>query len=183
MRRRTARGNRIGLAIVGVLLLLAGVAAALRGLDLLPDLLGGAEVPVTDESTRDFVADQGWFWPAVAAALILIAVLALWWLLVQARTSVVGTLRLEADAGFGATRMPARALAGAIEDDLGRSPYLGRSRANIIGSSADPHLRLAASVNPASDPDAVRTRVHDVIDRCREALEAPDLPTTVLLRR
>lgn len=183
MRRRTARGNRIGLAIVGVVLLLAGAAAAVRGLDLLPDLLGGAQAPVTDQGTRDFVAEQDWFWPVVAAALILIAVLALWWLLAQARTGAVVMLRMETDVTRGATRMPARAIAGAVEEDLGRSPYLGRTRATITGSSVDPQLRLATSVDPASDPDAVRTRVHEALDHCREALEAPDLRTTVLLRR
>lgn len=183
MHRRIARGNRIGLAIVGVVLLLAGAAAVARGLDLLPDLLGGAQAPVTDQTTRDFVVEQDWFWPVVAAALILITVLALWWLLVQARTGTVSNLRLEADVTRGATRMPARAITGAVEEDLGRSPYLGRTRASITGSSIDPQLRLATSVEPASDPDAVRTRVHEAIDRCREALEAPALRTTALLRR
>jgi hypothetical protein len=183
MNRRTARGNRIGLAIVGVVLLLAGAAAAVRGLDLLPDLLGRADAPVTDEPTRDFVADQDWFWPVVAAALILVTVLALRWLLVQTRSGAVGTLRLETDPGRGVTRMPARTLTGAIEDDLDRSPYLSRTRATLTGSRVHPHLRLATSVNPASDAAAVRDRVQEAVDRCRKALEAPNLRTTALLRR
>lgn len=183
MNRRTARGNRIGLAIVGTVLLLAGAGALLRGLDLLPDLLGEAEEPVTNESTRDFVADQDWFWPAVAAALIVLALLCLRWLLVQTRTGALGTLRLEPDGGRGTTRMPARTLAGAIEDDLGRSPYLSRPRATLTGSRTSPRLRVAASVDPAADPTAVRTRAQEAIDRCRQALEAPTLPTTVLFRR
>jgi hypothetical protein len=183
MNRRTARGNRIGLAIVGGVLLLAGAAALLRGLDLLPDLLGAAEEPVTDESTRDFVADQDWFWPVVAAALIVVALLTLRWLLVQTRTGAVGTLRLEPDAARGTTRMPARTLAGAIEDDLDRSPYLSRPRATLTGSRTDPRLRVATSVEPAADPGAVRARVQEAIDRSRQAMEAPALRTTVVLRR
>lgn len=177
------RANRVGLAIVGVLLLLAGAAAVARGLDLWPDLLGAAQAPVTDQRTRDFVTERDWFWPVVAAALIVIAVLALWWLLAQARTSRVTDLRLETDVTRGATRMPARAIAGAVEEDLGRSPYLGRTRSTITGSGLDPRLWLATSVEPASDPEAVRARIHAAVDRCRQALEAPAMRTTVLLRR
>lgn len=183
MNRRTARGNRIGLAIVGAVLLLAGIAALLRALDLVPDLLGAADEPVIDQSTSDFVADQDWFWPVLAAALILVALLSLRWLLVQTRTGAVGTLRLDADAGHGATRMPARTLTGAIEDDLDRSPLLDRPRATLTGGRTSPHLRLSASVAPAADPGEVRARVQDAIDRCRQALESPTLRSTVLLRR
>jgi hypothetical protein len=183
MNRRTARGNRIGLAIVGTVLLLAGAAALLRGLDLLPDLFGAAEAPVTSEPTRDFVADQDWFWPAVAAALIVVALLALRWLLAQTRTGALRTLRLQPDARRGATTMPARTLAGALEDDLARSPYLNRPRATHTGSRTSPRLRVAASVEPGADPGAVRTRAQEAVDHCRQALEAPTLPTTVLFRR
>lgn len=181
MDRRTARGNRIGLAIVGAALVLAGVAALVRGLDLLPGVLGSASTSVTDQPTRDFATDQPWFWPALAAVLVLVALLALRWLAVQTRTGAVGTLRLEPDPSLGVTRLPARAVTGALEDDLSRSPYLGRAHARLTGSGVRPDLHLSAAMEPAAEPGAVRDRLHAAIDRTRAALEAPELPTTIQL--
>jgi hypothetical protein len=182
MNRRTARGNRIGLAVVGAALLLAGAAALARGLDLLPDLLGSPDAPVTDQATRDVAADQPWFWPVLAVVLVVIALLGLRWLIVQTRTDALGTLRLEPDAGLGTTRLPARTVTGALSDDLGRSPYLRRVTATLTGNAARPHLHLAAAMAPTAEPGAVRERVHEALDRSRQALEEPQLPTTVHLR-
>lgn len=183
MRRRTARGNRIGLSIVGGLLVLAGLAALARGRGWFPRLLGNPDAPIIDQATQAFPARQGWFWPVLAVIMVGIALLALRWLLVQTRTGAVGTLRLEPDPAQGAIRLPARAVTGALADDLAASPSLRRPRARLTGSPTRPRLHLTAGVDPAADPGAVRDRLHQVVDRSRQTLESPELPTTIRLGR
>lgn len=181
MNRRTSHVNRTGLAIVGVLLLAAGVLALLRALDVAPGVLGAAGAPVTDQATRDFAAEQGWFWPVLAAVLVIVALLALWWLSAQTRADALRTIRLDAGPD-GTSRMPASAASGALAEDLGRSPYVTQVRAGYQGSANRPHLDLAVTMDPAADPQAVRERLDAALDRQRRALEAPDLSTMVHLR-
>lgn len=181
MNRRTARGNRLGLTIVGLALVLGGLAALLRGLDVMPRLLGAADVPVTDQRTRD-VAAQPWFWPVLAAVLLLIALLALRWLAVQTRSDGIRTVHVEPDSRRGQTRLPARAVAGAVEDDLAASPYLRRAQASLTGSSTHPRLYLSATMDRTAEPAPVLERVREAIDRIRRALDEPRLPATVQFR-
>lgn len=179
---RTARGNRIGLGIVGLLLLLAGVAALIRALDLWPGVLGSADAPVTEPELVDFAADQPWFWVVLAIVLLLIALLALRWLGVQTRSDAVRNLRLESDARRGSTRMPAAAATDALEEDLASSPYLRRPNATLAGSPARPRLHLSVSMEPTAEPAAVLDRTYEALDRYGRAMESDEIPATVQLR-
>lgn len=182
MNRRTARGNRLGLAIVGAVLTLVGLAALLRGLGLVSDVLGPPSAPVTDERTRDFVTDQAWFWPAVAALLIVIALLALRWLMVQTRTDTVRTVRVDPDTRRGRTRLPARAVTGALEEDLTTSPYLRRAQASLGGDPAHPRLALSTTMAATAEPGPALQRVREAVDRSRQALDEPRMPASIQLR-
>lgn len=179
---RTARGNRIGLAIVGVILLLAGLAALLRALDLMPGILGSADAPVTEQQLRDFADEQPWFWVVLAIVLILIALLALRWLGMQARSEEVRRLRLESDPRRGSTSMPASAATGALEDDLASSPYLRKANAGLNGSPSRPRLHLAVTMEPTAEPRAVLDRTYQALDRYGRALETPETSTLVQVR-
>lgn len=178
---RTARGNRLGLAIVGVILLLAGVAALVRALDLIPGVLGSADAPVVEEPLRDFAADQPWFWVLLAVVLIIIALLALRWLAVQGRSEAVRTLRLESDSRKGSISMPADAATGALEDDLETSPYLRRAQAGLNGGPSRPRLRLSVTMEPTAEPAAALERTYQALDRYAQAMEMPDAPAVVQL--
>ncbi|MET8144149.1 hypothetical protein ABZU32_27905 [Sphaerisporangium sp. NPDC005288] len=111
---RHAGVNRTGLAIVGLILLLAGAAALAKGLGL----LGARGQPVISGQVAAFASRTGWFWPAVAVAGLVVELLALRWLLMQARRNAIRHLDLEEDPGHGATHLSARAAAEAVEDDL-----------------------------------------------------------------
>jgi hypothetical protein len=179
---RTARGNRIGLAVVGLVLLLVGVAALVRAMDLIPEVLGSADAPVTEQRLRDFAADQPWFWVVLAIVLIMVALLALRWLGVQARSDAVRHLRLESDVRRGSTRMPAAAVTGAIEDDLAASPYLRGVQASLNGGPSRPRLKLSVTMDPAAEPEAVLDRTYEALDRYGRALEVPEAPALVMFR-
>ncbi|HZB30958.1 MAG TPA: alkaline shock response membrane anchor protein AmaP [Streptosporangiaceae bacterium] len=182
MSDRTARGNRIGLTIVGLALIAAAVVALARGLGLWPGLLGDAADPVTNQRVRAFAADHLWFWLALLAVAILIALLALRWLIAQTRTESIGAIRLEPDSRHGRTTLPAATLTAALRNDLEESPYLRRTRATLNGHPARPRLAMAVTLEPDADPAAAEQRVREALARLRQAMETDHLTTIIEIR-
>ncbi|MFL6055802.1 MAG: alkaline shock response membrane anchor protein AmaP [Actinoallomurus sp.] len=182
MPRRTARGNRIGLAIIGLILLLAGATGLARGLDLYPGLLGAAHAPITGRATRAFADGHTWFWIAVAAVAAVIGLAALRWLAVQARTEAQRTIRLESDPRQGITTVHARAVTSAFENDLLDSPDVRHAAATLTGTPAHPRLSLTVTLEPNTDPATAKDRTHQALQRLRQALQTPHLPAIVYIR-
>lgn len=181
MDRRPARINRTGLTLLGAVLAAGGGAGLARGLGAFGD--GRASSPVLTGEARRFAEDNGWFWPAVAAAAVVLALLGLAWLLAQARTGKLPGLALEPDAEAGTTRLSAKAIAGALEDEIGEYPGVRNVRARLIGSSKRPELRLNVAYGQLADPAELRRRVQDeAVPRLRTALERDSVPTVVRLR-
>src|SRR6201995_2320358 len=122
--RRTGRGNRIALLLIGLALLLGGAVGLLRGLNVEPGWLGPPHALGIDKGTRHWGAAQPWFWPTVAAVSVLVFLLALWWLLSQGQTRTLRRVALEPDARRGTTYLPARAGTSAPHHDPenGRAP-------------------------------------------------------------
>lgn len=178
---RTVRGNRIALAITGIILLGGGLAALARGAALAPQVFGTAHAPVTGRPVRDFAHAHLWFWIALAAAAVVLALLALRWLAAQSRTPMLRAVRLEPDPRHGATSLSARAVAGVLQDDLAAGPYLRRASVALAGSPARPYLLINVVLAPDADPVAVRRRVHEAVDRARNATEIEHLPAVVRL--
>ena len=178
----TTHANRVGLALTGLILLLGGLTAALRGAALVPRHLGTAHVPVTGRFVRTFADTHLWFWIALAALAIAVGILALRWLGVQARRPTLRTIRLEPDTRHGATALSARAVTGALQDDLTSDPHVRRTVATLTGSRVRPHLLLNVTLEPDVEPAAARSRIHEAIERARRALGNDDQPATVRIR-
>ncbi|MEV7966083.1 alkaline shock response membrane anchor protein AmaP [Sphaerisporangium sp. NPDC088356] len=184
----TARANRIGLAIVGLVLLLAGAAALARGLGL--RVLGPRHDQVVSQQVAAYAAGHPWFWPALAVLALVVELLALRWFLLQGRVDTIRYLSLEPDPGRGATHLSARAAASALEDDVeetmrGTRPTRGegargqRVRATLGGAPTEPRLSLAVVLPDEADPAAARQGVHRAVTRLRQSLETEHLPTVV----
>ncbi|TDB88596.1 alkaline shock response membrane anchor protein AmaP [Actinomadura sp. 7K534] len=181
MDRRPAHLNRTGLILVGVVLAAAGGAGLARGLGVFGD--GRASAPVLTAGVRRFAEDNAWFWPAVAAAAVVLALLGIAWLLAQGRTGRLPGLALEPDAGAGTTRLSAKAVSAALEAEIGEYPGVRKVRARLIGSSGRPELRLNIAYGEHADPAELRRRVQDeAVPRLRAALERDSVPTVVRLR-
>jgi hypothetical protein len=183
MRRRAARGNRIGLSLLGLPLLLAGVAVLTRSAGLYG---GSAGAPIYPAAAQRYIHGHGWIWPAVAAAAIVIGLVCLRWLLVQGRRDLVRHIRLdshrEAHPGAGRTILPADAVTDFVSDELADQPGVRRVTAFLGDRSERPELwvRLTA----AADIDPVRLREHlagDLLPSLRDALGRPDLAAYVRL--
>jgi hypothetical protein len=173
-------GNRLGLLVIGLIGLVAGLAGLARGLDLWPEVLGSAQAPVLEQQVRELAAED-WFWPVVAITLAVVALLALWWLAVQGRRGTLRTILLEADARRGATTLPARAVSGAFADDLADGSQLRRVRARLVGGRDQPRLAVTATFPASADPAAAKQHLYGALGRNRRALDAPDLPATLKL--
>ncbi|MEU8269068.1 alkaline shock response membrane anchor protein AmaP, partial [Sphaerisporangium sp. NPDC049002] len=114
--RHTARVNRAGMFIVGLILLAAGAAALARGLGL--RVLGPRHDQVVSQQVAAYAAGHAWFWPALAVLALVVELLALRWFLLQGRLDTLRYLNLEPDPGHGATHLSARATVSALEDDV-----------------------------------------------------------------
>ncbi|XVQ10146.1 alkaline shock response membrane anchor protein AmaP [Spirillospora sp. CA-255316] len=181
MDRHASRLNHVCLALLGLVLLAAGVLGLARGLGAFGR--DAAADPLITDAMRRYAAGQGWFWPVVAGAGAMLAVLGLAWLLAQARSERLPGLALEPDPSKGATRVSERAVTAALEEEIGEYPGVRGVRAHLLGSSARPRLTLNVAYGGQADLDALRRRIREeAVPRLRVALERDSLPAVVKLR-
>ncbi|WP_240517965.1 alkaline shock response membrane anchor protein AmaP [Brevibacterium aurantiacum] len=178
MRRMAAGANRTGLIIVGLFLLVAGLAvlaisfglAAAVAPDLTPD---AALQPVAAVFALPFSALI-----ALVVALIL-AIIGIRWLAAQVpRKDSAKPLRMQEDARSGVTTVTANVVAAAVEDDLEATPEVVDAQAILRGTARRPELVLHLDVDERADIDAV---VADVADRVtRNASQALGVPLSAV---
>jgi hypothetical protein len=177
----TSRANRLLLLLLGLVLLAAGTAGLLAG-------LGGfgsrrADQPVLTEQVARFAdRNTAWFWPVVAMVAVIIGLLALGWLLIQARTNRMSGLDLEADRSHGRTRLEADALTGAMTGEIESYRGVAGASARLHGDSVRPRLSVRVDLDGRVDPGEVRRRVEsEALAHARSALSAERLPTRLEL--
>jgi hypothetical protein len=163
--------------------LLGLLLAAAGGLGLAVSFgaFGDAGAPVLPQGMRDY-AEQPWFWWAVAAACLVLALLGLRWLLAQLQTDRVGRLDLTTDDRDGLTTVHGSALTDAVEAEV-------EDLRGVTGASASLRdrrgRRLTVTVDLAEYADIaeVRQSLEDrVVAHARQAVDDPDLPVDVELR-
>lgn len=170
--------NRTVLTLLGLLLLVAGGL----GLAYSFGAFGQGERPLLPQGMRDVASDQPWFWWAVAGACLLVALLALRWLVAQLATDRVGRLDLTTDDRDGLTTVHGGALTDAVQSET-------EQLRGVVGASA--HLRdrrgrrlvLGVDLAEYADIAEVRSAVEDrVVAHARQAVDDPDLLVDVELR-
>ena len=188
MHRRTARGNRIGLAVVGVLTLLAGAALLAANRGWIAN--GHRSASIYPPRARGYVHDHGsWLWPVIAAAAIVVGLVFLRWLLVQPRTDALSGLVVDGDSpgpmsddGAGRTTMPAHAVTDIVEDDVAGLHGVRRVTARLSGHRDAPELWLRVVADADADIARIRTEISaQVVPDARTCLDLPELPTYLRL--
>jgi len=179
MSARTARGNRFGFAFVGLALLACAGYALVRGSGELVAL--PADEPIIPASLRELARTEPWFWPAIAVAAGVVALLALRWLLVQARSDRLDRLVLDEDER-GASYVDARALGSAVADEVAALPGVRRARAFLVDALDGAQLHLRVAVDEDVDVDQLRSGVQQTLRDARRALEGIDLPALLHVR-
>ncbi|GAB3737066.1 Asp23/Gls24 family envelope stress response protein [Nocardiopsis nanhaiensis] len=174
--RRSARGNRLGLVIVGAVLLAAGLAALAVGQGFLGAEL--AATPLLSDRVNE-VLEQQWVPYAGVAVAFLSGFLALRWLMVQGMNDTVGRLFLERNDA-GNVEMSEGVARGALEQEVSHYPGVRRVRARLTESSDEPHLRLALTLDEDADVASVWKRVRsEALANLRGALELDRVPAVI----
>ncbi|GAA3763596.1 alkaline shock response membrane anchor protein AmaP [Salinactinospora qingdaonensis] len=175
--RGPARGNRWGLALVGLVLVASGLAALAVGLGLLgrarasAPLLGGA---VTD------TLGQAWVPYAAVVLAVVVALLALWWMVRQGRDDTVRRLRVEPEPAAGITEMRSSTACDAFEDEVADYPGVRRARARMTESRSQPQVRLDLVLDADADASAIWREVRSQpLENLRCALELDRLPAVI----
>ncbi|GGS74662.1 hypothetical protein ACFFV7_06285 [Nonomuraea spiralis] len=170
MNRKTGRGNRWGLALVGLAL------AVLGGLTLARGLLGPS-TPIVDGDTRAFFAVHSpLVWWAVAALSILVALLALRWLIAQGRRDARTRLRLE-NGPDGVTEIAAGGMAHAVAADVEASPAVLNADADLVGPRGRPEVRLRVAADEAAPMSELSGHLSRVtLPNLRDALDRDHVP-------
>ncbi|NYH53856.1 MULTISPECIES: alkaline shock response membrane anchor protein AmaP [Nocardiopsis] len=174
--RRSARGNRWGLAVVGVVLLAAGLASLAAGLGLFGR--GLADSALLGPPVREVLGQQ-WVPYVVVAAAVVAAFLALRWLMAQGFNDTVGRLVLER-GDEGRVEMSESVARGALEEEVADYPGVRRVHARLTESTDAPHLRLALTLDADADVAGVWRRVRsEALANLRRALDLEQVPTVV----
>jgi hypothetical protein len=181
--RHIAHVNRTVLFIIGLILLAGGGAALVRGLGTYPTSLGRSGAPIVTAAQARYPGRHAWVWPAAAASAAIVALLALYWLLIQARTSTVRRLSLEPERTHGVTVLPADAVTGAITDELNTRPGIHRAAAALRGSPAAPGLELSVTAADHTDPALLRGYIEgEALTHLRASLERETIPAVLRIR-
>ncbi|GAA3524585.1 hypothetical protein GCM10022222_03930 [Amycolatopsis ultiminotia] len=175
---RPARLNRGLLAVLGVLLVAAGVLAFathsrwLTLLDPASPLVPGTALPPT------------WVLYVVAVVAVVLGLLCLRWLLAQfARRPKTQTWHYETDPALGHTELAADAAVAPFTEELRATEGVHAAHATLAGPRTSPALALVVTVDQDGDPRRIRERLtEESLPRLRQALDLDDLPATIEFR-
>ena len=192
MRQTAGTLNRIWLAILGVLVLAAGITALLQAIGILqtfaPTPPLGAKI-VTG-GLHPFFA-QPWLVILLLAIGVLVGVLALLWIIAQIpRKNLAGTYRLHHDGAQGRTSCDPSVLAAAVEGQINTLPDVVTSSALLRGTADEPDLTLKVTINDRADVRALlghletstlpqlSTALEARLDQCRVQIDVSTRPQT-----
>lgn len=180
MSTRVDGTNRAVLTLLGVVLLGAGGLGLALGLGAFGTERSSS--PVLPEQVRAFAADNPWFWWAVAAGCLLLALLGLRWLLAQLHSDRVGRLDLTADDREGTTTVHASALTHAVEEEAEAIRGIAAASAQVRGERRH-RLTLTVDLTEHADLAEVRRALEEqTVAHARQALDDPSLPVDIELR-
>ena len=160
MRQLAGTLNRGWLAVIGVLLLLIGLAATLATTGVLGQLLTmiGTGGPHLRRTAPWWMVPRAACSPnrspfvALAVLGVILAVLGIAWLLAQIpRTNAARPFRLHDDATTGLTVCPPDVLADAVADEVKTYSGVNGASAVLRGTSRAPELTLKVSADDRTD--------------------------------
>ena len=183
--------NRTLLALVGLVLLAGGLLLLAGGLNLnhrwhlgLPSdwTVTDPHHAVLDPADRIRWRGDGWWWPTVFAALAVVTLLSLWWLLAQLRTGKADEVAVP-DVADIPVRLRGAALAQAVTDEAEQIPGVSRARVRILGGPRHPRARIALTLAPGAAPGPVLQELSaGPLANARNAAGLPVLPADARLR-
>ncbi|MEU8959634.1 alkaline shock response membrane anchor protein AmaP [Streptomyces sp. NPDC048518] len=177
--------NRIVLALVGLVLLVLGGSVLAVGLGASPPswwIHDGRHDVLLSAADRTRWRDEGWFWPAVIAALAVCLLLALWWLSAQLRRRRLAEVLVATGDGEGAS-LRGRAMENVLAREAETLDGVDRAQAILTGRRGTPRARVQLVLEPHAAPADTLHRLSDeTLAHARDSAGLDGLPTTVRLR-
>jgi hypothetical protein len=178
---RPERLNRTVLAILGVITLAAGVFVLLVGTGSLRRLV---QIPATAPLITPDTSPPGWTPWAVAPAAIIVALLALRWLIAQTiRRPQTSSWQLAPDTSTGATHIDSDTAAQPLGEEISDYSDVHAATARLTGPRQHPQLYVSVTADARADITALRRRIDtEAIPHLIQALDLPSLSADLLLR-
>lgn len=135
-----------------------------------------------DNPPGRYVGEHGsWIWPAAAAVLFVIGLLALRWLLTQVSLERTGSMVLDAPSRAGSTTLRATALTDAVTDEIASYRGVESARAHLLGDPGDLRLTVAVTVADRVPFGPLRERIEtSALGSARKALGDPQFPVVLV---
>ncbi|MFF9854104.1 alkaline shock response membrane anchor protein AmaP [Streptomyces litmocidini] len=185
MTRVLRRVNRVLLGLAGLLLVVVGGAVLAAAVDLsVPSWWpwSGPSDVLLSTADRQRWRDESWWWPAVIAALGLVVLLALWWLLAQFRRARLREVLVDTRDGEAAV-LRGRTLEGVLEADAASQDGVARAKVALTGRRTAPRTRIALLLEPHASPGDVLSALSTrSLAHARTSTGLPALPTEARLR-
>lgn len=158
MGARADRLNRILLTLLGLVLLVAGTGTLVAGSGVLGRDV--AEQRVLHPDTGSFIErNAGWLWPAVALVAVLLALLALRWLLLQLRSDRIEEVDLTRTRRSGETHVDTAALTSALVDAVQDCPGVDGATVRLVRARGREQLLMHVRLADRADIAATRTQL------------------------
>jgi len=176
------RLNRGVLIVLSLILLGAGGYALARGYEAFGE--EQAEDEVLLEPVRDFVGrNQNWFWIVVLALCLIMAYLAVRWLVAQFRSPRLTEIDLTGEGSKGSTQLRAAGASDALANDIETYRGVSSASARLVDDGERPQVDVRVEVNDDADVPAVRAKIEEeALQRFCQALEVSGVDARLHLR-
>ncbi|WP_328291810.1 alkaline shock response membrane anchor protein AmaP [Kineococcus sp. NBC_00420] len=172
--------NRLAAIIVGLVLLVLGVAVAAWGAGWLVKVWTASPQQLTLKTATDTFATAWWPWAAGIAGAVFI-LLALWWLLSHLPRRGVGELSLKGSNKSGRLRVDPAGVAATAADVLAETPGVRSASSRVLRDRGQLVVALKATVEPDADLQSVVTATDDVATDLAQVLGRDDARARVQL--
>jgi hypothetical protein len=171
------RTNRVALTLFGLILLLAGVFGLTASVGGFGNAYAHRTLLANQAAT--YIGHHGaWFWWAAAGACLLLALLALRWIIaLLLSTDRAGDITITRGSAHGATTMHPAAISGAVSREIETYRGADAARARVLGDAASPELVITVTAARSADLAALRHRIEtEALTHARHALSKPEMP-------
>ena len=172
--------DRLAAFVVGLVLLVVGLAAAAWGAGWLVRVWSAAPQQLTLQTATDTFATSWWPWAAgIAGALFVL--LALWWLLAHLPRRGVGELSLKGSGGSGRLTVDPAGVAATAADVLADTPGVRSASSRVLRDRGQLVVAVKATVEPDADLQRVVEATDEVATDLAQVLGRDDARARVQL--
>lgn len=180
MKRAVLGLDRALIFLLGLVLLVAGVAVAAWGLGLLTQVWAGAPDELSTTPATD-VLSAPWWAPVALAGGIVLGLLALWWVLAHRTHHGIGPLRLTGSGRPGQLTLDGTAAADAAADVIAATPGVRSARGRTITDRGQLLADLRVTIEPDADLRSVATATDTAMTDLAAVLGRDDIRSRVTL--